>query len=83
MGQSESAAGEYGAYHSGDFLKPEAQTIMFKPDLLAGQRILVTGGGTGLGRAMTEKFLALGAMFVSIHLLIRKEKFFVLIPHYR
>jgi NAD(P)-dependent dehydrogenase (short-subunit alcohol dehydrogenase family) len=34
---------------------------MYQPDLLKGQRILVTGGGTGLGRAMTEKFLALGA----------------------
>lgn len=34
---------------------------MFAPDLLAGQRILVTGGGTGLGRAMAESFLALGA----------------------
>jgi NAD(P)-dependent dehydrogenase (short-subunit alcohol dehydrogenase family) len=33
---------------------------MYKNDLLAGQRILVTGGGTGLGRAMTEKFLELG-----------------------
>jgi NAD(P)-dependent dehydrogenase (short-subunit alcohol dehydrogenase family) len=34
---------------------------MFNPDLMAGQRILVTGGGTGLGRAMAEQFLALGA----------------------
>lgn len=34
---------------------------MYKNDLLAGQRILVTGGGTGLGRAMTEKFMELGA----------------------
>ena len=34
---------------------------MFASDLLAGQRILVTGGGTGLGRAMGERFLALGA----------------------
>ena len=34
---------------------------MFQQDLLQGQRILVTGGGTGLGRAMTEKFLELGA----------------------
>lgn len=34
---------------------------MFQPTLMAGQRILVTGGGTGLGRAMAEKFLSLGA----------------------
>ena len=34
---------------------------MFQPDLFAGKRILVTGGGTGLGRAMTERFVALGA----------------------
>jgi NAD(P)-dependent dehydrogenase (short-subunit alcohol dehydrogenase family) len=33
---------------------------MYKDDLLAGQRILVTGGGTDLGRAMTEKFMTLG-----------------------
>ena len=34
---------------------------MFQPQLMAGQRILVTGGGTGLGRAMAEQFLSLGA----------------------
>ena len=34
---------------------------MFKVGLLRGRRILVTGGGTGLGRGMAEKFLALGA----------------------
>ena len=34
---------------------------MFAPALMTGQRILVTGGGTGLGRSMAEKFLALGA----------------------
>jgi NAD(P)-dependent dehydrogenase (short-subunit alcohol dehydrogenase family) len=34
---------------------------MFQNDLMAGQRVLVTGGGTGLGRAMAEQFLALGA----------------------
>jgi NAD(P)-dependent dehydrogenase (short-subunit alcohol dehydrogenase family) len=34
---------------------------MYANDLMSGQRILVTGGGTGLGRAMAEGFLALGA----------------------
>src|SRR5271155_1219939 len=34
---------------------------MFKEGLLRGRRILVTGGGTGLGKGMAEKFLALGA----------------------
>jgi NAD(P)-dependent dehydrogenase (short-subunit alcohol dehydrogenase family) len=34
---------------------------MFQPALMQGQRILVTGGGTGLGKAMAEGFLALGA----------------------
>jgi len=34
---------------------------MFRSDLLKNQRFLVTGGGTGLGRAMTEQFLRLGA----------------------
>jgi NAD(P)-dependent dehydrogenase (short-subunit alcohol dehydrogenase family) len=34
---------------------------MFKPGLLKGKRILVTGGGTGLGREMVDKYLELGA----------------------
>ncbi len=34
---------------------------MFRPDLLKGKRILVTGGGTGLGREMAAKYLELGA----------------------
>ncbi len=34
---------------------------MFAPDLLAGQHALITGGGTGLGRAIGERYLALGA----------------------
>ena len=34
---------------------------MFQEKLLQGKRILVTGGGTGLGRAMAEKYLQLGA----------------------
>lgn len=34
---------------------------MFEPDLLKSKRILISGGGTGLGRAMAERFLGLGA----------------------
>ena len=29
---------------------------MFQSDLLKGKRILVTGGGTGLGRTMARRF---------------------------
>jgi len=34
---------------------------MFTKDLLKNKRILITGGGTGIGRAMAERFLQLGA----------------------
>ena len=34
---------------------------MFQPGLMKGKRILVTGGGTGLGRSMAERYLQLGA----------------------
>jgi NAD(P)-dependent dehydrogenase (short-subunit alcohol dehydrogenase family) len=37
---------------------------MFQPDLLKGKRILVTGGGTGLGLSMGRRFLELGADLV-------------------
>jgi NAD(P)-dependent dehydrogenase (short-subunit alcohol dehydrogenase family) len=34
---------------------------MFRTDLLKGKRILVTGGGSGLGREIAAKYLELGA----------------------
>jgi NAD(P)-dependent dehydrogenase (short-subunit alcohol dehydrogenase family) len=34
---------------------------MFRSDLFKGKRFLVTGGGTGLGRIMMERFVELGA----------------------
>jgi NAD(P)-dependent dehydrogenase (short-subunit alcohol dehydrogenase family) len=40
-------------------VKPD--DLIYKPNLLAGQRILVTGGGTGLGRVMSEACLMLGS----------------------
>ena len=39
----------------------DTSKLMFRPGLMAGERILVTGGGTGLGREISEAFLALGA----------------------
>ena len=37
---------------------------MLKEDAFAGKHVIVTGGGTGLGRAMTEYMLTLGAKVV-------------------
>ena len=39
----------------------DVSQLMFRPDLMEGQRVLITGGGTGLGREMAEGCLALGA----------------------
>ena len=43
---------------------------MFSQQLLAGRRILVTGGGTGLGKSMAERFLQLGA---EVHICGRRK----------
>src|SRR3954453_7463476 len=43
---------------------------MFNDQLLAGRRILVTGGGTGLGKSMAARFLSLGA---EVHICGRRK----------
>jgi NAD(P)-dependent dehydrogenase (short-subunit alcohol dehydrogenase family) len=44
---------------------------MFQPDLLHRKRILITGGGTGLGRGMAHRFLELGA---TVYICGRREQ---------
>jgi NAD(P)-dependent dehydrogenase (short-subunit alcohol dehydrogenase family) len=44
---------------------------MFTSDLLANKRVLITGGGTGLGKAMARRFLELGA---AVHICGRREE---------
>ena len=44
---------------------------MFQPDLLKDQTILITGGGTGLGRSMAFRFAELGA---NLFLAARREE---------
>jgi len=44
---------------------------MFRPDLLKAKRILITGGGTGLGRGMATRFLELGA---TVYICGRREE---------
>ena len=39
----------------------DSSKLMFRDGLMTGERILVTGGGTGLGKEMAEGFLKLGA----------------------
>src|ERR1700678_2637029 len=43
---------------------------MFNEQLLAGRRILLTGGGTGLGKSMAARFLELGA---EVHICGRRK----------
>jgi len=42
----------------------------FRPDVLAGKRILITGGGTGLGKELARHFVAHGA---AVHICGRRE----------
>ncbi|HTA22130.1 MAG TPA: SDR family oxidoreductase [Terriglobales bacterium] len=44
---------------------------IFQPDLLRDKRILITGGGTGLGKAMAQRFLELGA---TVHICGRRKE---------
>src|SRR5271155_4144229 len=44
---------------------------MFQSDLLRDKRILITGGGTGLGKGMAERFLELGA---TVYICGRREE---------
>ena len=44
---------------------------MFRDDLLHNKRILITGGGTGLGKAMAHRFLQLGA---TVYICGRREE---------
>ncbi|MFP3507941.1 SDR family NAD(P)-dependent oxidoreductase, partial [Burkholderia sp. SIMBA_062] len=37
---------------------------MYANDLLAGKKILITGGGTGLGKSIGKRYLELGAELV-------------------
>lgn len=48
----------------------DASKLMFRDNLLSGERILITGGGTGLGREMAEGFLKLGA---AVHICGRRQ----------
>lgn len=46
------------------------KTTIFAPDVLAGKRILITGGGTGLGRGVAAQLVVHGA---HVHLWGRRE----------
>ncbi|HEV3513251.1 MAG TPA: SDR family oxidoreductase [Candidatus Sulfotelmatobacter sp.] len=44
---------------------------MFQSDLLKSKRVLITGGGTGLGKGMAQRFLELGA---TVYICGRREE---------
>jgi NAD(P)-dependent dehydrogenase (short-subunit alcohol dehydrogenase family) len=46
------------------FMVVQGVQTMFEKGLLAGKRILVTGGGSGLGAAMGHRFVELGAELI-------------------
>jgi NAD(P)-dependent dehydrogenase (short-subunit alcohol dehydrogenase family) len=50
----------------GEFFKTKhcIGITMFRDDLLSGKTIIVTGGGTGLGKSMATRFGELGANLV-------------------
>ncbi len=42
----------------------DAHKSMYRSDLLSGKRILITGGGTGLGKSIGQRYVELGANLV-------------------
>jgi uncharacterized protein YbjT (DUF2867 family) len=59
----ELAAGRHGAVCSGEAMSYRS---VFAPGLLAGKVIVVTGGGSGIGRCTAHELAALGAHVVLI-----------------
>src|ERR1700730_16956370 len=54
----------------GEFAAMPAQREIFAPDLLSDKRLLITGGGTGLGRGVAACLVKHGA---EVHLWGRRE----------
>src|SRR3954451_18245499 len=54
----------YNPIQAHGFMVVEGIQTMFEKGLLAGKRILVTGGGSGLGAAMGRRFVELGAELI-------------------